>query len=518
MHHPYPAPVQSQRPPLSPPRRPPVRIRLPRNPLTLMLIGIGAALVLMVSLAVALLLGALLLFSSGRILPGVNVAGVPVGGMQVDEAAAALGGALQAITVRDGERLWQVPAGQLGLTFDAYASAEAAARYGRDEGSALEAIFGPANVTPAFNFDPNMAYQGVEALAHVVDLPARNATFRLENGQPVPIAAEEGRVLHVPDTVARLTALPGELADGVFDLTMNPTYPSVTDASALVGQVAALLASPLTINAYNPVTDAALPLSIPPEVWGGWLTTEDSSQGVRLSLDAGALGDFLNARNAELGGAQYLKVDEAVSEMQQAIRANVPTATVRVYNQPTQYTVRPGDTLGTISWAVGVQMYRIERANPGLNMNALSPGQSITIPSRDDLLPLPVVPGKRIVVSISDQRMWVYESGQVKWDWPASTGIADSPTMPGVFQVISHDDTAYAGNWNLYMPYFMSIYEAVPGFYNGIHGFPWRNGSQILWENALGRRVTYGCILVSTRNAELLYAWAEDGVVMEIQP
>ncbi len=90
--------------------------------------------------------------------------------------------------------------------------------------------------------------------------------------------------------------------------------------------------------------------------------------------------------------------------------------------------------------------------------------------------------------------------------------------MPGVFQVISHDDTAYAGNWNLYMPYFMSIYEAVPGFYNGIHGFPWRNGSQILWENALGRRVTYGCILVSTRNAELLYAWAEDGVVTEIQP
>jgi lipoprotein-anchoring transpeptidase ErfK/SrfK len=68
------------------------------------------------------------------------------------------------------------------------------------------------------------------------------------------------------------------------------------------------------------------------------------------------------------------------------------------------------------------------------------------------------------------------------------------------------------------MPYFLSIYEAVPGFYNGIHGFPSRGGAQVIWENALGRPVTYGCILLSTANAQTLYAWAEDGVVVEIQP
>jgi lipoprotein-anchoring transpeptidase ErfK/SrfK len=68
------------------------------------------------------------------------------------------------------------------------------------------------------------------------------------------------------------------------------------------------------------------------------------------------------------------------------------------------------------------------------------------------------------------------------------------------------------------MPYFMSIYEAVPGFYNGIHGFPSRGNAQVIWENALGRPVTYGCILLSTANAQTLYAWAEDGVVVEIQP
>ncbi|MDW8300768.1 MAG: DUF2298 domain-containing protein [Anaerolineae bacterium] len=45
-----------------------------------------------------------------------------------------------------------------------------------------------------------------------------------------------------------------------------------------------------------------------------------------------------------------------------------------------------------------------------------------------------------------------------------------------------------------------------------------RGGAQVIWENALGRPVTYGCILISTANARALYAWAEDGVVVEIQP
>jgi lipoprotein-anchoring transpeptidase ErfK/SrfK len=163
-------------------------------------------------------------------------------------------------------------------------------------------------------------------------------------------------------------------------------------------------------------------------------------------------------------------------------------------------------------------MWRIQRANPGVNLEALSAGQTINMPSKDELLPLPIVSSKRIVVSISQQRMWVYENGQVRWNWPASTGIPDSPTMPGVYQIQSHEKNAYAGNWNLWMPYFMGIYEAVPGFMNGIHGFPSRGGSQILWENALGRTVTYGCILISTQNSKLLYDWAQEGVVIEVKP
>jgi lipoprotein-anchoring transpeptidase ErfK/SrfK len=78
---------------------------------------------------------------------------------------------------------------------------------------------------------------------------------------------------------------------------------------------------------------------------------------------------------------------------------------------------------------------------------------------------------------------------------------------------------AYAANWDLYMPHFMGVYRPIPGsnFTNGFHGFPTRGGSQLLWTNSLGTRVTYGCILLNNQNASLLYNWAEEGVVVEIQ-
>jgi lipoprotein-anchoring transpeptidase ErfK/SrfK len=130
-----------------------------------------------------------------------------------------------------------------------------------------------------------------------------------------------------------------------------------------------------------------------------------------------------------------------------------------------------------------------------------------------------VNPNKRIVVSISEQRTRVYENGQLLYDWVTSTGIQSSPTWTGVYQVISHEPQAYAANWNLYMPNFIGIYQPVPNsdFTNGFHGFPTRGGGQLLWENSLGTRVTYGCVLLSDQNVQTLYNWAEEGVVVEIR-
>ena len=191
---------------------------------------------------------------------------------------------------------------------------------------------------------------------------------------------------------------------------------------------------------------------------------------------------------------------------------------MRVYHAPRQHTVQLGETLASIARSYGFPYPWLQEANPGVE--ALRPGQVIHIPSPDVLLPLPVVPGKRIVVSMSQQQMWAYQWGDLLWAWTVSTGIESSPTSPGVFQIQSHEMNAYAASWDLWMPYFMGIYRPVPasGFMNGFHGFPTRDGTNLLWTGNLGYPVTYGCILVSTQNAAVLYEWAEEGVVVEIRP
>jgi LysM repeat protein len=495
----------------------PVVQRKIAQPVALLMAGVAAAALFALASVAAIALSFAVLLSSDRILPAVSIGGVAVGGITEPEAAAAISAAWQIITLRDGVRTWRVPAEQLGMALDAQASARRAMRYGRQDGSALSGALGGVSLSPVFRLDPKRAADALVALAQLVDVPPRNATIRAEGNALVAVPPAFGRALLHNETLSRLVE-PEELADGYLDLVMRDVPPEVVDAAPLLARASALLSEPLRLHLYNPVSDQSIIWEIPPSQWRDWLITQNTAQGVVFSLAPAPLEAYLSERNAALGGAQFIKIDEAATALQEALRQEQVEAHVRLYNAPTQYVVRLGDTLGSIAWRNGIQMFRIQRANPNVNLDDLRVGQVITLPSKDELLPLPIVPNKRIVISIAEQRMFVYENRQLKWHWAVSTGIPSSPTQPGVYQVLSHDGTAYASIWNLRMPYFLSIYEAIPSFYNGIHGFPSRGGAQVIWENALGRPVTYGCILLSTANAKTLYEWAEDGVVVEIQP
>ena len=112
--------------------------------------------------------------------------------------------------------------------------------------------------------------------------------------------------------------------------------------------------------------------------------------------------------------------------------------------------------------------------------------------------------------------MTVYENGSPIREMVISTGVDRSPTQPGVYQVQTHDPSAYASVWDLTMPNFVGIYEAWPGFMNGIHGLPTLSNGTRLWASILGKPASYGCIILDLANAEWLYNWAETGVVVEI--
>lgn len=481
---------------------------------------------LFVVMCMVLALGVGVVYGGSNVLPGVSSAGIELGGKSESEAAVAIQSAWQSqgIKLQDGDRTWQIDPAMLGISIDAQATAQNAKNYGRSDGGLRAMMRGlfSADVAPVISVDLAAAEAGLNEISLQVNQPALNAGVRLVNGQVEPTPAQEGRILDVVATLTALQQNPGDaLADGSLDLVMVAALPTITDSTVMVAQATLLLSSPLNINAYDPITNQAAVWSLPPEQWAPLLTAvsdANSPTGLSLNIETSQLRGYLEAQAPSLGTDRYLNLDKSIEAIQNAVAAQSTNPSVRVYHHDTQYTVKPGDTFSSIAYDHGVPYPWIQDANPDVS-DALSVGQTITVPSLDNFLPLPIVPNKRIVVSISQQHLWAYENGQLVWDWVASTGISSSPTSPGIFQIQSHEENAYAGNWNLWMPHFMGVYRPVPssGFMNGFHGFPTRGTSQLLWTGDLGHPVTYGCILVSSDNAELLYNWAEPGVVVEIQ-
>jgi LysM repeat protein len=433
--------------------------------------------------------------------------------------------ATQGVLIRDAERTWSEDPAKLGLWLDVLASSQAAYDWGRSDGgplAALQALFGGAEVAPQLTVEWSVAAARLEEIRPLVDIPAKNAGIQLSNGQVQPVPPEQGRLLDTQATLAALQSDPAaELADGYLDLVMTAVAPAVTDATPLLQEAQSLLTRPFSIEAYDPINDQTQQWSLSPDQWGQWLVAvqdPNSPSGLSFSLDQAGLSAYLSQQNSQLAAPQYLKVEETLPQMNQALANRTLNAWIRIYHGTSTYTVQAGDSIASIGYDLGIPYPWIQAANPGLG--PLNPGQQINIPSKDDLLPLPLVRTKRIVVSISQQRMWAYENGQLKWEWVVSTGISRSPTSPGIFQIQSHEVNAYASQWNLYMPHFMGVYRPGPGadVMNGFHGFPTdANGGYLLWTNDLGRPATYGCILLSLENAQALYDWAEQGVVVAIQ-
>jgi lipoprotein-anchoring transpeptidase ErfK/SrfK len=482
----------------------------------------------LLAVVVGVLAGGLsFVYARERVFPGVTSLGVPLGGRTAAEAATNLQDRWneQSIVLENSDRTWEVSPADLGMLLDTQATAGAAAAKGRspaDLRSILDEGAGWFAVPPVWTYDTGTARRTLVDLAPQLAVGPVDAGVIIRNGRAEATPTIEGRELDVEATLSAIAADPASvLVNGRLPLAVRQVPAALVDVSTAVNEANRLLATTVTLEAYDPVSDQLYSWTVEPEVWGEWLRlTVDlaatDSFGWALDRQIGAA--YLDALEADLGDGRYLDEDATLAALSEAIQAQSGAAIARVRHPERRHIVQSGETLSSIGFDYGIPYPWIQQLNPGVE--GLTVGQEIAIPAADALLPLPVVPHKRIVVSLSEQRTWVYENGQLKWEWPSSTGIQSSPTAPGIFQVQSHESNAYAGNWDLWMPSFMGIYRPVPtsDFMNGFHGFPTRGNSQLLWTGDLGHPVTYGCILLSSENAALLYDWAEEGVVVEVQP
>ena len=172
----------------------------------------------MIVLLSAIGLAALLLGSAPpTVASGVNVAGIPLGGQTLEQAANTLAAhnfAAQTLALVDGERRWTVTLGSLGIDIDAAITAQAA--FDAPRGAAIQ---------PHYTIDLTQTQNGLVALADQINLAA-------VPGNPPQI----GRAMDIPVMLSRLYQnLAGEIGDGAFDLSMieiQPPEPESPNVSA----------------------------------------------------------------------------------------------------------------------------------------------------------------------------------------------------------------------------------------------------------------------------------------------
>ncbi len=178
------------------------------------------------------------------------------------------------------------------------------------------------------------------------------------------------------------------------------------------------------------------------------------------------------------------------------------------------YVVKAGDTLYRIAQNHGTTVSALAYLNGIANPSAIHAGQILRITGE-----APTNPGgnKHIVVDLSEQHLYAYQEDQLLYSFIASSGAAPSYTRTGEFRVQSKIPNAYGAAWNIWMPHWLGIYWAGSSE-NGIHALPILSNGQTLWAGYLGTPISYGCIVLGTYEAKLLYDWAEIGTPVTIQP
>lgn len=227
-------------------------------------------------LTLVVITGAYQVWFSGRILPGVSVAGVDLSGMDPDQASLKLSQNLifpytGRILFRDGEKNWVASPAELGLVIDTGTSVQNAFQVGRS-GSPVKRLSTQINswrhgldIPVVLMFDQRIAYAFLQKIASDIDRPQIEADLALKGVQVIAINGQVGRLLNVDLTMALLTAQLEAFIEGEVPLIIDEISPSVIEVNTQAETLRNVLSSPLVLSLPNPQANDQGPWIIEPE-------------------------------------------------------------------------------------------------------------------------------------------------------------------------------------------------------------------------------------------------------------
>lgn len=463
---------------------------------------------------------------TGRIFPSVHTMGVDVGGLTADEAHDKLRSAWESgynITILVGDEVVDTATPQeMGLVLDVEATIQQA------QAVSFGAIPFGREVMPVVRIEDIIATDFLLDIQAIVRQAPTNARFEWQNGTLTGISGRVGREMNYTRTIDDLNRrMVDVVVNKRFALQMNPLLPENDNPEPFLDDVMRIVSRPLELRGYDPYTNQFFTWAVDRDTFTGWLMAGKNA----LQLREETFAQFVNQVNTTLNppnsNLRYIEPKEATEMANRAIAEGLSTMDLRVRYRPTVYEVQRGDTGFRIARRTGIPFFQIKDANSGRNLDILSVGDVLNIPSRDIALPYPPVPHKRIVVDLNEQELVAFENGQVVFQWEISSGVKDAPTSPGIYQILGHSEVAYGSSVTLcdvsgvscgvwQMSWFMGIYEVIPGIVNGFHGKVILPNGNLLGDGFVGFPYTFGCVMSNDDNAKALYDWAEQGTIVEI--
>lgn len=197
------------------------------------------------------------------------------------------------------------------------------------------------------------------------------------------------------------------------------------------------------------------------------------------------------------------------------IAAPEPEAPTRVNytGETTTHLVERGQELGLIAKRYGVSVEDISALNGIANPDLIYVGQELTIPadgvytpSSADAPAPSTTTGRALTISISQQRIFAWENGQIVHSHLVSTGLPQTPTVLGDYNVyvkLLADDMSGADYFLPQVPYTMYFFQGY-----AIHG--------TYWHNAFGRPMSHGCVNLPVQEAEWFFNFAQVGTPVRV--
>jgi vancomycin resistance protein YoaR len=332
----------------------PPRRQLMLSRLTLVVVSI----LILINLVTALLVAGYQVYYDGLIFPGVSVWGVDLSGMTPSQAAAALNGQFHypqtvTITFRDGQNIWPMTAGDLGVQFDIERTVQAAYEVGRHPrlftslGQQFTARREGVVVSPVVVFDQRAADQQLQQIAAQINRPAIDAQVVIESLAATATPSQIGRTVDMPSTLASLGQQVVKLQSGEVNLVVIETPPQIGSAEDAAALVNTILAEDLEVKIGDPLPDDPGPWVAPRDSVAGMLLIEpaQAAEGEEMTytvrLDEGQLEAFLTPLAPQLArdpsNARFV-FDEESGELQPIVasvegrRLDVP-ASIQMISQ-----------------------------------------------------------------------------------------------------------------------------------------------------------------------------------------